>query len=123
MRRGSRKQSCGDNIYKRSDDDTEWLQLDSFHSNADGTPRAEHVRRDTGTDRILLSDDFYYFGGEGPEIPAHFRDPERYDICRVIRRRPYLYDVEWIEEFVAWIRTFGEPGFYGRPTDWVLEDG
>lgn len=123
MRQGSRKQSCGDNIYYRSDDDTEWLQLDSFHSNDDGTLRPEHVRRDTGTDRILISQDFYYFGGEGPEIPAQFRDPGRYDICRKVRNRKRLADEEWITEFVAWLRTFGEPGFYGRPLDWVIEDG
>ncbi|HTU10160.1 MAG TPA: hypothetical protein VMG08_04605 [Allosphingosinicella sp.] len=123
MRRGSRKQSCGDNIYYRSKDDSEWLQLDSFHSNADGTRRAEHVRRDTGTDRILIASDFYYFGGEGPEIPVHFRDPERYDLCRKVRRRKSIEDHEWIDEFVAWLRTFGDPGFHGRPLDWVLEDG
>lgn len=123
MRCGSRKQSCGDNIYYRSADDTEWLQLDSFHSNPDGTRRQEHLRRDTGADRILLSRDFYYFGGEGPEIPAQFRDPARYDICRKVRTRKRLEDDEWIGEFVAWLRTFGEPGFHGRPFDWILEDG
>lgn len=123
MRRGSRKQSCGDNIYYRSKDDTDWLQLDSFHSNTDGTRRAEHVKRDTGADRILVGKDFYYFGGEGPEIPPHFRDPDRYDVCRKVRRRKRLDDDDWIAEFVAWLRTFGEPGFHGRPLDWVLEDG
>ncbi|WP_246450416.1 hypothetical protein [Sphingomonas rhizophila] len=122
LRRGSRKQSCGDNIYHRNDDDTGWIQSDSFHSNDDGTARAEHVKRDTGVDRILISQDFYYFGGQGPEIPVHFRDPTRYDICRKIRRRKRLDDDDWIGEFVAWLRTFGSPGFYGRPLDWILED-
>jgi hypothetical protein len=123
MRAGSRKQSCGDNIYYRSPDDTEWLQRDSFHSNPDGSARIAHIRRDTGTDRVLISDDYYYFGGEGPEIPAQFRDPERYDVCRKVRRRKPLHDQELIDEFVAWLRTFGDPGFHGRPLDWVKEDG
>lgn len=122
MRNGSRKQSCGDNIYYRSEDDTEWLQRDSFHSNNDGSPRAEHIRRDTSTDRILISEDFYYFGGEGPEVPAQFRDSERYDLCRKVRTRKRLTDEGWIEEFVAWLRAFGEPGFHGRPLDWVSEN-
>ena len=78
---------------------------------------------DTGTNRILLSADFYYFGGEGPDIPAHFRDSERYDICRKVRRRARLDDDDWIAEFVAWIRTFGDPGFHGRPMDWIIDDG
>jgi hypothetical protein len=123
VRRGSRKQSCGDNIYYRSDDDSHWLQLDSFHTRPDGSIKPEHVTRDTGTDRILISDDFYYFGGEGPEIPAVFRDGSRYDVCRKVRQRKRLEDEEWIDEFVAWLRTFGPPGYYGRPLDWVLEDG
>ena len=122
-RRGSRKQSCGDNIYYRSADDSIWLQLDSFHTKPDGSIKSDHVTRDTGTDRILISDDYYYFGGEGPEIPSVFRDPSRYDLCRKVRQRKRLEDDDWIAEFAAWLRTFGDPGYYGRPLDWVLEDG
>lgn len=121
--RGSRKQCCGDNIYQRAADDSHWLQLDSYHSGPNGTPRPDHIARDTGTDRILISNDFYYFGGEGPEIPANFRDPARYDICRKVRQRKRQKDGDWIAEFVAWLRTFGDPGYHGRPLDWVLEDG
>lgn len=123
FRQGSRKQSCGDNIYYRSTDDSSWLQLDSFHTHPDGSIKQDHVARDTGTDRILISDDYYYFGGEGPVIPAHFRDESRYDLCRKVRNRKLLRDDNWIAEFVAWLRTFGDPGFYGRPLDWVFEDG
>src|SRR5689334_12341835 len=32
IRRGSRKQSCGDNIYYRANKDGGWCQRDSFHS-------------------------------------------------------------------------------------------
>ncbi|KEQ55317.1 hypothetical protein [Sphingobium chlorophenolicum] len=123
LRRGSRKQSCGDNIYFRSDDDSRWLQMDSFHTNPDGSLRPEHVNRDTGTDRVLISNDYYYFGGEGPHIPAQFRDASRYDLCRKVRQRKRLDDDDWIAEFIGWLRTFGDPGYYGRPLDWVLEDG
>jgi len=123
FRRGSRKQSCGDNVYYRSADDSQWLQLDCFHTNLDGSQRADHTSRDTGTDRILISEDYYYFGGEGPEVPAAFRDAGRYDLCRKVRKRKCLEDADWIDEFVAWLRTFGEPGYYGRPLDWVREDG
>lgn len=123
FRQGSRKQSCGDNVYYRSPDDSKWLQLDSFHTNPDGTQRADHTNRDTGTDRILISNDYYYFGGEGPVIPAAFRDVSRYDICRKVRQRKRQEDGDWIDEFVAWLRTFGDAGYHGRPLDWVLEDG
>lgn len=122
MRTGSRKQSCGDNIYYRSADDTQWCQRDSFHANPDGSAREDHVRRDTGTDRILVGQDFYYFGGEGPEIPEHFRDPGRYDICRKVRRRKPCREDEFILEFEAWLLTLGDRGFRGRPLEWVLDD-
>src|SRR3546814_14010388 len=69
-RRGSRKQSCGDNIYYRDAANRQWLQRDSFHSNLDGSRRADHVQRDTGVNRVLASDEFIYFGGTGPRIPA-----------------------------------------------------
>src|SRR3546814_5882884 len=69
-RRGSRKQSCGDNIYYRDATNRQWLQRDSFHSNLDGSRRADHVQRDTGVNRVLASDEFIYFGGTGPRIPA-----------------------------------------------------
>ncbi|HKX80031.1 MAG TPA: hypothetical protein VJM34_16060 [Novosphingobium sp.] len=99
------------------------LQRDSFHTNADGSIKAEHVKRDTGIDRVLISHDYYYFGGEGPEVPAKFRNANRYDLCRKVRQRKRQEDDGWIAEFVAWLRTFGDPGFHGRPLDWVLEDG
>src|SRR3546814_8044914 len=56
-RRGSRKQSCGDNIYYRDAANRQWLQRDSFHSNLDGSRRADHVQRDTGVNRVLASDE------------------------------------------------------------------
>jgi Nucleotide modification associated domain 2 len=123
MTQGSRKQSCGDNIYFRSEDDSMWLQLDSFHTKPDGVVNPDHVVRDTGTDRILVSNDYYYFGGEGPDVPQLFRDPSRYDLCRKVRQRKRQDDDHWIDEFVAWLRTFGEPGYHGKPLDWVREDG
>lgn len=123
MRHGSRRQSCGDNIYHRSEDDTEWLQLPSFHAHPDPAVRASHIARDTGMDRILVSEDFYYFGGEGPEIPLRFRDGST---CNIIKKGPGMKCIDdqgTIDEFVQWLRTLGDPGYLGRPLDWVLEDG
>lgn len=121
MRRGSRKQSCGDNIYFKNADGN-WGQLDSFHTNADGSLKPEHVKRDTGVNRVLISNNFFYFGGEGPVIPAQFCDPNHYDICRKVRQRKRLEDHEWIAEFAGWLSSFGDPGFYGKPVDWIIED-
>ena len=68
--RGSIKQSFGDNIYSKNAATGTWRQADSHHSLEDGTPNASNVEADTGTDRMLFSDDFVYWGGSGPSLPA-----------------------------------------------------
>lgn len=118
MRNGSHKQSSGDNIYFQNQDNT-WSQLDSFHTNSDGSLKSEHMNRDTRTDRILISDHYYYFGGEGPIIPEQFRDPYHYDICRKVRQRKPLNDEDLIAEFIGWLHSYEESGYRGSPLDWI----
>lgn len=59
---GSKKQAFGDNIYSR-DSQGRWMQANSHHSRADGSPNRNNIQRDTGVDRVLVSDDYVYFGG------------------------------------------------------------
>ncbi|WP_280553016.1 hypothetical protein [Halomonas sp. 25-S5] len=62
VRNGSRVQMLGDNIY-HIDQNGSWVQEDSHHSNPDGTPNIENLNRDTGkTDKVLISNQFLYFG-------------------------------------------------------------
>jgi hypothetical protein len=73
---GSLKKMYGDNIYHQVSDDTVgiyWVQDDSHHSLPDGTPNPLNVKRDTETtDRVLISDLFYYFGADGIKIPEEW---------------------------------------------------
>ncbi|SIO93963.1 hypothetical protein [Vibrio spartinae] len=70
---GSLKKMYGDNIYHQISDETDelyWAQDDSHHSLPDGTQNPLNVKRDTETtDRVLISDLFYYFGSNGIKIP------------------------------------------------------
>lgn len=68
VRNGSRRMMLGDNIYSRGPDNV-WGQLNSHHSQPDGTPDPDNIRNDTSTNRVLISDRFYYFGDEAPEVP------------------------------------------------------
>lgn len=68
VRNGSRKMMVGDNIYSKASG--EWVQANSHHSHADGTPNQHNVSNDTQTDRVLLSDHFFYFGELAPVVPA-----------------------------------------------------
>ena len=52
----------GDNIYHK-DEQNQWVQEDSHHSNPDGSPNLENLERDTGrTNQVLVSNYFFYFG-------------------------------------------------------------
>ena len=117
-RNGSRKQSCGDNIYFRDENDKGWIQRDSFHSGLDGSQNWKHTTRDTGTDRVLVSDDFLYFGGFGPAFPAWLRDFNGADVCKSGIGRSSFDDPPLVEAFVSWIRSLEVTGFQSAPFEW-----
>lgn len=68
LRNGSRVQMLGDNIYHKNEND-EWVQEDSHHSNPDGTPNVVNLNRDTGnSDQVLISSCFLYFGSQAQTV-------------------------------------------------------
>lgn len=118
-RYGSRKQSCGDNIYYRSLGGQAWQQRDSFHSHADGSINRDHVSRDTGTNRVLISDRYIYFGGEGPEFPPFLRDQTGRPLCKSGIGYTTFDDQQLIANFEQWIDSFGAVGYQGAPFEWL----
>lgn len=118
-RRGSRKQSCGDNIYFRDALDTDWYQRDSFHSKSDGRVNPQHVKRDTGVNRVLISDDFIYFGGAGPQFPGDLLDSKGRPLCKSGRGWACFDDPRLIERLERWVRGFGITGYQGAPHEWI----
>lgn len=66
-RNGSHVQMLGDNIYHQ-DDNNQWIQEDSHHSNADGSFNMNNLERDTSANQVLISDHFYYFGDKAVEV-------------------------------------------------------
>lgn len=117
LRRGSRKQSCGDNIYFRNADDSDWEQRDSFHTQPDGAPNEQHIRRDTGVDRILAGEQFVYFGGDAPLFPQALRNFNGIDVCKAGIGWKRIEDGELIEHFEAWVDTL-DSGYSGPPMEW-----
>lgn len=116
--RGTMKHASGDNIYRWNDANGSWDQLDSYHSNPDGSPHAAHISRDTGVDRVLISTEYVYFGGHGPLIPPDFRGPEAQDIVKQGQGRKIIDDLHLIHAFEAWIQSLGETGYASPPLDW-----
>lgn len=118
-RRGSRKQSCGDNIYYRGAAGQRWLQRDSFHSNADGSRHEKHVGIDTSVDRVLISQDFVYFGGEGPAFPDLLQDDKGRPICKSGIGHSRFDAPTLIAAFEDWVCGLGVRGFQGAPFEWI----
>lgn len=63
--RGSVKQGYGDNIYHKAG--AQFIQADSHHSYEDGSPNQHNIDNDTQTDRVLIAEQFIYWG----ERPSH----------------------------------------------------
>lgn len=94
---GSRKQAFGDNIYHQSCRG-EWLQANSHHSRTDGSANQSNVQRDTRANTVLVSDDFLYWGGDGPPIPA------RFDVCKRGPGHRCNFPIHVIESLDTWLR-------------------
>src|ERR1700683_153648 len=75
-RRGSRMYLFGDNIYHHNDKTGRWIQEDSHHSRDSGKAFKVNLDHDTKTDRVLISEDFVYYGGSAIKIDAPFRSGE-----------------------------------------------
>lgn len=122
-RYGSRKQSCGDNIYFRETLDSPWQQRDSFHSRVDGTLSAEHVDRDTGVNRVLVSDHYVYFGGEGPVIPNDLVDESGRSLAKHGIGQSRFDDANLVDRLDDWVKSLGGMGLQGMPHEWLTLRG
>lgn len=112
---GSLQQRFGDNIYHRQNG--KWIQADSRHSQIGSKPNPDNLKRDTGkTDRVLLGQNFVYWGGEGPKIPAHFQD-----FIQAAPGHRAFFSEKDIERFLKWISTFRASGQVADPYEWQFE--
>jgi hypothetical protein len=111
---GSEKAAFGDNIYHK-DQSGLWQQLDSHHTNDDGSRCDDNVKTDTSCENVLVSWKFAYWGGDGPTLP-----PQLYNL---IKRGPGHKSTGFTDEFKreveAWLHKM-ENGFLGAPRNWGI---
>lgn len=117
--RGSKKQAFGDNIYHKDAKTGRWRQQDSHHSLPDGTPNKNNIAHDTRVDRILVGDEYVYWGGNGPLIPKRFRNYQGHDLC-TRRGHKNKFPDKMVNDFIAWLRARDEKGYCGDPLDWAI---
>ena len=117
--RGSKKQAFGDNIYSKDAHTTLWCQVNSHHSLTDGSPNESNVVADTNADRVLISDDFVYWGGSGPPLPQKFLSygTQGINLCAG-RGHKNNFPPAFVQEFIAWIRSLDVKGYVSEPLDW-----
>ncbi|KPQ24580.1 MAG: hypothetical protein HLUCCA13_08675 [Halomonas sp. HL-48] len=110
---GSMMQRYGDNIYYTGSDGT-YQQIDSFHSEEDGSLSISNRERDTGsTSNVLIGEEFTYFGKAAPPIPQslHFLVKSgpghkcNFSNCEMAK----------VED---WLATLAERGYVGEPGRW-----
>ena len=105
VRNGSRKTLVGDNIYHHDSPAPPWLQEDSHHSQPNGTPDPHNVDHDTQTDRVLISEHFYYFGHSAPLVPDKILQEMGYRNARSHR----VFALETATPLISWLeQNFGK---------------
>lgn len=112
VRNGSRQMMLGDNIYSRNVGG-DWLQLDSHHSKPDGSPDPDNIKTDTGTNRVLISERFFYFGDQAPAVPGEILKAIGYQNMRGHR----VYKDDECGQLIDWI-----VNTYSSRTNEVLGD-
>ncbi len=115
MRNGSQKMLVGDNIYSK--DGQSWVQLDSHHSNPDGSMNFTNLRKDTSANSVLISNNFYYFGASSVSIPQQIL--QRLGYKNKIGHWKFSGDSN--DELLSWLATSGPSNrIIADPTDFIV---
>lgn len=114
--RASKSMAYGDNIYHRDGDG--WIQEDSHHSFTGGALNRENLNRDTGSDNVLIGEEFVYWGASAVEIPEHLRDFEGDDLYPHSRNYRNGFSKDFRLQIDAWFEGIIDRGRRGRPASW-----
>ena len=72
------------------------------------------MKRDTGGEYVLVSQEFYYFGKNAPKVPE-----DLIELCPKSRDMEYLNRSQGIvEAFVKWLEGNHTVGIHGDPINW-----
>ncbi len=105
---GCWKEACGDNVYSWDPLTNEWIQDEaSYH--CDYGPC-----HDARTDRVLISEDFIYWGGDGPPIPPEFGGV---DVLCSTQGHKCKFPDHTVRAFGMWFEQIHEKGLCGKPLD------
>lgn len=95
----------GDNMYHKVKG--KFTRLESSHHDE------KILEHDTKSDRMLIGSLFWYFGGNGPELPSRF-------VPELVKSGPghkRIRDTDVVRDFVLWLSSEYRPGILDRPRD------
>lgn len=104
----------GDNFYFLDESD-KWTQLDCAHRNIDGVYNDVHMRKDIGGKNALISDLFYYFGQNAPQVPESLNK-----VCHTTQGVKIVRPDELATQFIEWLHSNFETGLQGLPISWTM---
>lgn len=102
----------GDNFYHK-DENGNWIQENSAHSNLDGSCNPKHLETDIRGENVLISEHFYYFGDRAPTIPN-----ELIEICHSGIGEKKFENEQIGNDFINWVTTNFKTGIHGDPLNW-----
>lgn len=100
VRNGSSRMLVGDNIYCFDKNTQSWQQADSHHSNPDGSINRKNLKTDTKSDKVLISNHFYYFGKNAPLVSPPLLTSIGYKNGRNYR----VFRIEKCAAFIDWLK-------------------
>ena len=98
----------GDNIYHHNGE--RWVQELSHHSMENGSINYINLNRDTGTNRVLVATDFFYFGCNAISVPTKFENLIAHGIGHRVSE-----DIDLINEFISYMNQNYEMAVQGAP--------
>jgi len=104
---------AGDNIYKPLANGG-YRQLRSMHSHGDEEDPKRKIH-DLGGKRVLVAEQFHYFGDSGPQLPS------RLEVLKVRRGHKNRFSKETIRDFLKFIASHRH-GVSAPPTKWRSGD-
>lgn len=114
----SHKHFFGDNIYHQVTEKRSAIQSNSHHSHYDGTANRANLTRDISVNRVLVSDDFVYFGSKAIEPPQDLQNYQGHDFPTDCRDFYYNYPQDFPPKVISWLRSLNDWGYVGRPAAW-----
>lgn len=119
----SMKYCYGDNIYHH-DKNGEWRQENSHHSLEDGSMNIKNFKKDTSADKVLICNEFRYFGDNALSIPEEYSSL----ICSQINHLVETNE-DLINSFTEWVLNSSKDKINGIPfslnheTEMIRYDG